>query len=83
MVATTEAPAAVAHFSLELNEEQLQLQQWVHEFAENVVRPAAHETVGAHHAVHRPGGRPGAEAAGAAVRGLKARMRTGPQKRPG
>ena len=45
MVATTEAeaPAAMAQFSLELNEEQLQLQQWVHEFAEKVIRPAAHE----------------------------------------
>ena len=43
MVATTEAPAAVVQFSLELNEEQLQLQQWVHEFAEKVIRPAAHE----------------------------------------
>jgi acyl-CoA dehydrogenase len=43
MVATTEAPAAVALFSLELNEEQLQFQQWVHEFAEKVIRPAAHE----------------------------------------
>ena len=30
-------------FSLELNEEQLKFQNWVHEFAENVVRPAAHE----------------------------------------
>jgi acyl-CoA dehydrogenase len=43
MVATTEAPAAAAQFSLELNEEQVQLQQWVHEFAEKVIRPAAHE----------------------------------------
>jgi acyl-CoA dehydrogenase len=30
-------------FSLELNEDQLQIQKWVHDFAENVVRPAAHE----------------------------------------
>ena len=30
-------------FSLDLNEDQLQLQKWVHDFAENVVRPAAHE----------------------------------------
>jgi acyl-CoA dehydrogenase len=30
-------------FSLELNEDQLQLQKWVHEFAENRIRPAAHE----------------------------------------
>ena len=42
MVVATEAPAVV-NFSLELNEEQLQLQQWVHEFAEKVMRPAAHE----------------------------------------
>ena len=30
-------------FSLELNEDQLQIQKWVHDFAENVIRPAAHE----------------------------------------
>ncbi|HLI24038.1 MAG TPA: acyl-CoA dehydrogenase family protein [Acidimicrobiales bacterium] len=30
-------------FSLELNEDQLQIQKWVHDFAEQVVRPAAHE----------------------------------------
>jgi len=30
-------------FSLELNEDQLQLQKWVHDFAENVMRPAGHE----------------------------------------
>ncbi|HZD67180.1 MAG TPA: acyl-CoA dehydrogenase family protein, partial [Acidimicrobiales bacterium] len=30
-------------FSLELNEEQLQIQKWVHDFAESVVRPAGHE----------------------------------------
>ena len=30
-------------FSLELNEDQLQIQQWVHDFAEKVIRPAAHE----------------------------------------
>jgi acyl-CoA dehydrogenase len=30
-------------FSLELNEDQQQIQKWVHDFAENVVRPAAHE----------------------------------------
>ena len=30
-------------FSLTLNEDQLQIQKWVHDFAENVVRPAAHE----------------------------------------
>ncbi len=30
-------------FSLALNEDQLQLQKWVHGFAEDVMRPAAHE----------------------------------------
>ena len=43
MVTAVEAPATTANFSLELNEEQLQLQQRVHEFAEKVIRPAAHE----------------------------------------
>jgi acyl-CoA dehydrogenase len=33
----------MADFSLELNEDQLQLQKWVHDFAETVVRPAAAE----------------------------------------
>jgi alkylation response protein AidB-like acyl-CoA dehydrogenase len=33
----------VADFSLELNEDQLQIQKWVHDFAQDVVRPAAHE----------------------------------------
>jgi acyl-CoA dehydrogenase len=33
----------MADFSLELNEDQLQLQKWIHEFAENVIRPAAGE----------------------------------------
>src|SRR5579872_3802130 len=33
----------MAEFSLDLNEDQLQLQKWVHDFAENVVRPAASE----------------------------------------
>ena len=28
-------------FSMELNEEQLQLQEWVHQFSEDVIRPAA------------------------------------------
>ncbi len=32
-----------AAFSLELNEDQLQIQKWVHDFAEGVMRPAAHE----------------------------------------
>jgi len=30
-------------FSMDLNEDQIQLQKWVHDFAENVVRPVAHE----------------------------------------
>jgi len=33
----------VAEFSLELNEDQIQIQKWVHDFAEDVVRPAGHE----------------------------------------
>src|SRR3990170_5220606 len=33
----------MADFSLNLNEDQLQIQKWVHEFASEVVRPAAHE----------------------------------------
>jgi acyl-CoA dehydrogenase len=33
----------MAAFSLELDEDQLQIQKWVHDFAENVVRPVAHE----------------------------------------
>jgi acyl-CoA dehydrogenase len=31
------------NFSLELNEDQLQIQKWIHDFAEDVVRPAAEE----------------------------------------
>src|SRR5208282_5106297 len=30
-------------FSIELNEDQLQVVKWVHDFAEDVIRPAAHE----------------------------------------
>ncbi len=30
-------------FSLSLNEDQIQLQKWIHDFSENVIRPAAHE----------------------------------------
>src|SRR5213078_2561267 len=30
-------------FSLELNEDQLQIQKWVHDFSEEVVRPAGQE----------------------------------------
>src|SRR4051795_6733509 len=33
----------MAEFSLSLNEDQLQLQKWVHDFAETTVRPAAEE----------------------------------------
>ena len=33
----------MGEFSLELNAEQLQLQEWVHRFAEDVIRPAAEE----------------------------------------
>jgi alkylation response protein AidB-like acyl-CoA dehydrogenase len=48
MTTTEQAPAAetsapAATFSLELNDEQRQLQEWVHGFAEKVIRPAAHE----------------------------------------
>src|SRR5262245_60668424 len=34
---------AMTDFSLALNEDQLQIQKWVHDFAEGVVRPAGHE----------------------------------------
>ncbi len=33
----------MGEFSMELNEDQLQLQKWVHDFSENVIRPAASE----------------------------------------
>src|ERR687897_540062 len=33
----------MADFSLDLNEDQLQIQKWVHDFAEDVIRPVAHE----------------------------------------
>ncbi len=33
----------MSEFSLDLSEDQLQIQKWVHDFAETVVRPAAHE----------------------------------------
>ncbi len=33
----------VVEFSLALNDDQQQLQKWIHEFAADVVRPAAHE----------------------------------------
>ena len=39
----TESPEAVAGYSLDLNDEQKQFQQWVHDFAKDVIRPAASE----------------------------------------
>ena len=33
----------MSDFSLDLNEDQLQIEKWVHDFAETVVRPAGHE----------------------------------------
>jgi len=33
----------MTEFSLTLNEDQLQIQKWVHDFAESVVRPSGHE----------------------------------------
>ena len=36
-------------FSLELNEDQLQIQKWVHDFAENVIRPVHAEKIIADH----------------------------------
>ncbi len=33
----------MAEFSLDLNEDQQQIQKWVHDFAEQVVRPVGHE----------------------------------------
>ncbi len=33
----------MSNFSLELDEDQLQIQKWVHDFAETVIRPVAHE----------------------------------------
>ena len=33
----------MSEFSLELSEDQLQIQKWVHDFAEEVIRPVAHE----------------------------------------
>jgi acyl-CoA dehydrogenase len=45
MTAVQEPPAQAPPvlFSLDLNDEQRQLQEWVHGFAEKVIRPAAHE----------------------------------------
>ena len=33
----------MSDYSLDLNEDQIQITKWVHEFAENVVRPAGPE----------------------------------------
>lgn len=33
----------MSEFSLSLNEDQTQIQKWVHDFADTVIRPAAHE----------------------------------------
>jgi acyl-CoA dehydrogenase len=38
-----EAPSGEPAFTLELNQDQKDIQEWVHGFAEGVVRPAAHE----------------------------------------
>src|SRR5437763_16771430 len=35
---------ADAIFSLDLNEDQQELRKWLHEFAAEVIRPAAHES---------------------------------------
>jgi alkylation response protein AidB-like acyl-CoA dehydrogenase len=44
MVLTQEPTSTqTPQFSLELNEEQRQIQKWVHGFAKDVIRPAAHE----------------------------------------
>src|SRR5213593_1250493 len=44
VVETNERPATqTPQFSMELNEEQRQIQKWVHGLAKDVVRPAAHE----------------------------------------
>jgi acyl-CoA dehydrogenase len=43
MLPMSNPEGAVAEFSLSLNEDQLQIQKWVHDFAETVIRPVAHE----------------------------------------
>jgi acyl-CoA dehydrogenase len=40
---TTSYSSVMSEFSLDLTEDQLQVQKWVHEFSENVVRPVAAE----------------------------------------
>ncbi|MCH8201257.1 MAG: acyl-CoA dehydrogenase family protein, partial [Chloroflexi bacterium] len=41
--AATAPAAAAVNFSMELNDEQRQMQKWVHDFAKDVIRPVAHE----------------------------------------
>jgi alkylation response protein AidB-like acyl-CoA dehydrogenase len=41
--AAPEEPVPAPGFSLDLNEEQLQIRDWVHDFAANVIRPAGRE----------------------------------------
>ncbi len=41
--ADAQAPAQTAPFSLELSQDQRDIRDWVHGFAEDVMRPAAHE----------------------------------------
>jgi acyl-CoA dehydrogenase len=38
---TAEPEVAAPNFSMELNEDQLMMKNWVHEFSQNVIRPAA------------------------------------------
>jgi len=42
-VSTERSKPGWATFSLELNDDQQEIRDWVHDFAANVVRPAAHE----------------------------------------
>ncbi len=42
-MSSTETPASEATFSLTLSDEQRELRDWAHGFAENVIRPAASE----------------------------------------
>jgi alkylation response protein AidB-like acyl-CoA dehydrogenase len=43
MTTMTDPEVAAPAFSLELNDEQVTMRNWVHEFARDVIRPAAHE----------------------------------------
>ncbi len=42
-ISTERSKPGWASFSLDLNDDQRELQQWVHDFAADVIRPAAHE----------------------------------------